>query len=157
MIRKYQTVIKRFVRYGIIGASGVGVNLGILTILRHIWPEAATLTYVIAVEASIISNYVLNAFFTFRSRLNLSSMWRYNVVSFGGLVLQTTIYRILLAQHFNYVVADLIAIPFGTILGFVLSIVWVFRAREGFSSNDQVNNPVAGTSASPPRRSAGRR
>ena len=157
MIQKYSNFIERFLRYAVIGATGVGVNLGILTILRHFWSEQVTLTYVLAVEASIISNYVLNAFFTFRSGVHLSGFWRYNVVSFGGLILQTTIYRMLLAQHINYIVADLIAIPFGTILGFVLSIVWVFRAREGFSSNDQVNNPVAGTPAGPSRRSASRR
>ena len=157
MLQKYRKFVERFVRYGIIGASGVGVNLGILTVLRHFWVEQATLTYVIAVEASIISNYMLNAFFTFRSRVQFSGLWRYNVVSFGGLIVQTTIYRILLGQHVNYVIADLIAIPFGTILGFVLSIKWVFRGREGFSSHDEVNNPVAGTPAGPSRRSASRR
>lgn len=157
MIRKYRRVIERMLRYGVIGISGVGVNLGVLTVLRHLWPLQSTLTYVVAVEASIISNYVLNAYFTFKSHVNIAGCLRYNVVSAGGLIVQTAIYRVLLSQHVNYVVADLVAIPFGTIIGFVLSNVWVFRGREGSSSYDQVNNPIAGTPASPPGRPGSRR
>lgn len=157
MIMKYRQLIDRILRYGIIGVSGVGVNLGVLTILHHLWPLQATLTYVIAVEASIISNYVLNAWFTFKARVHFAGLMRYNVVSAGGLIVQTAIYKLLLLQHLNYIVADLIAIPFGTIIGFILSNVWVFRGREGSSSHDQVNNPVTGAPASPPGRPGGRR
>ncbi|POB09784.1 sugar translocase [Sulfobacillus sp. hq2] len=156
-IAKYRVMIERFIRYGIIGASGVGVNLGVLAVLHHLWPHQATVTYVLAVEASIITNYVLNAWFTFKASVHLHGFLRYNLVSAGGLVVQTAIYRVVLGQGINYIIADLIAIPFGTVIGFVLSNVWVFRTREALSSHDSIERPVTESASSAFRRSRGDR
>ncbi len=154
---KYRMMIGRFVRYGIIGVSGVGVNLGVLTLLRHLWPSQATTTYVLAVEASIITNYVLNAWFTFKVRVHLPGFLRYNLVSAGGLIVQTAIYRLVLGHGVNYIIADLIAIPFGTVIGFVLSNVWVFRVREALSVHDPIERPATEPPASTLGRTRGGR
>ena len=156
-IAKYRAMIGRFIRYGIIGVSGVGVNLGVLTALHHLWPHQATLTYVLAVEASIITNYVLNAWFTFKASVHLHGFLRYNLVSAGGLIVQTAIYRLVLGHGVNYIIADLIAIPFGTVIGFVLSNVWVFRVREALSVHDPIERPVTEPPASTFRRTRGGR
>ncbi len=140
-------MIGRFVRYGIIGVTGVGVNLGVLTLLRHGWPAQATATYVVAVEASIISNYVLNAWFTFKARVHFFGLMRYNLVSAGGLIVQTAIYKLMLLHGLNYILADLIAIPFGTVIGFVLSNVWVFRVREALPTHDEIEESLPQTTA----------
>jgi dolichol-phosphate mannosyltransferase len=149
-------MISRFVRYGIIGATGVGVNLGVLILLRHGWPAEATATYVVAVEASIISNYVLNAWFTFKAPVHIFGFMRYNLVAAGGLIVQTAIYKLLLLHGVNYIIADLIAIPFGTVIGFVLSNIWVFRVREALPTHGEIEEPVSDTTAAATGRPRGR-
>jgi dolichol-phosphate mannosyltransferase len=152
-------MLDRLIRYGIIGITGVVVNVAVLTLARRLLPGSPTVTYIIAVEASIISNYMLNAWFTFRQPPAWLKMGQYNLVSIGGLLVQTGIYRLILAHpwnlamrvwitrhhpvwahvwwvtlltnaHWNYLVADLCAIPFGTLVGFLLSAFWVFRSSE---------------------------
>ncbi len=152
-------MLGRLIRYGIIGVTGVIVNVAVLTLARRLFPGLPTITYVFAVEASIVSNYVLNAWFTFRQSPTWPKMGQYNIVSVGGLLIQTGVYRVVLAHpwndalqqyltkyhgalvhvwwaslltnpHWNYLIADLCAIPFGTVVGFVLSAFWVFRPSE---------------------------
>ncbi|MDA8194639.1 MAG: GtrA family protein [Thermaerobacter sp.] len=120
----------RIFRYGLVGLSGVGVNLVILTVARFLWPHWVTVTYLLAVEASIVTNYLLNARFTFRQPSNLRGLGQYNAVSAAGGLLQTAVYRMLLHWGWLYIPADLVAIPFATAFGFLLANVWVFRTRE---------------------------
>ncbi len=156
----------RLGRYGLIGVTGVAVNVAVLTLARRLFPGLPTATYVIAVEASIISNYLLNAWFTFKQPASWPKLLQYNLVSAGGLLIQTGIYRLLLAHpwnqyvatryvaerhawwaiiltnpHWNYLIADLVAIPFGTIVGFLLAQFWVFRPVKGGSDGDQDSHP----------------
>lgn len=121
----------RVVRYGLVGLSGVVVNMVVLTTMRFLFPHAITLTYLAAVEASIITNYLLNARFTFKQSIHWRGIGQYNMVSAAGGVLQTTIYRLLVRQGMHYLIADLIAIPFATGFGFLLANGWVFRKQGG--------------------------
>lgn len=124
-------MMKRIVWYGIVGASGVIVNMVILTIARWLLPHLPTVTYLFAVEASIIWNYVLNAKYTFKNPFSWKGLWQYNLVSAAGALIQTAIYSYLLnTQHWYYLIADLVAIPFATGFGFLFSSIWVFRTRE---------------------------
>lgn len=156
----------RLVRYGLIGITGVVVNVAVLTLARRLFPGALTATYVIAVEASIISNYLLNAWFTFKQPASWPKLGQYNLVSAGGLLIQTGIYRLVLEHpwnhyvatrfpasahtwwaliltnpHWNYLIADVVAIPFGTVVGFLLAQFWVFRPIKGGSDGDQDPEP----------------
>lgn len=156
----------RLVRYGVIGITGVVVNVAVLSLARRFFPGSPTATYVVAVEASIISNYLLNAWFTFKQPFSWPKLGQYNLVSAGGLLIQTGIYRLVLAHpwnryvavrypgqahawwsliltnpHWNYLIADLVAIPFGTIVGFLLAQFWVFRPVKGGSDGDQDTGP----------------
>ena len=120
----------RLIWYLVVGASGVIVNMVVLTIARFLLPHFPTVTYLFAVEASIISNYLLNARFTFKDRFSWRGMGQFNLVSGAGAIIQTAIYRYLLTLHWYYLVADLVAIPFATGFGFLFSSIWVFKKRE---------------------------
>jgi dolichol-phosphate mannosyltransferase len=58
---------RTFVKFLIVGASGVVVNLGCFTVLLH-WEVNKYLASPIAIELSIISNFLLNNYWTFRWR-----------------------------------------------------------------------------------------
>ena len=64
--------VRQFVKFGIVGASGFAVNLGVFTLLQHIVPNpSAARTYYaiysIAFLTGGVSNYFLNRVWTFRS------------------------------------------------------------------------------------------
>lgn len=128
-------MIRRLILYLVVGASGVVVNMVVLTAARWLLPHLPTLTYLFAVEASIISNYLLNARFTFRDRRSWRGLGQYNLVSAAGAILQTGLYRYLMTlawfkPSWHYLAADLIAIPVSTVFGFIFSSIWVFKKRE---------------------------
>lgn len=121
---------ERFVRYGLVGATGVIVNFGIL---RLAWPwlhGTPALANGLATEAAIISNYLLNTRLTFRVPAAWQAFFRYNLVSLVGGALQVGVFTLLVDAHVYYLLANLLAIPLNTLVGFVLSNRWVFRAKE---------------------------
>jgi putative flippase GtrA len=136
-------MLRKIIFYGIVGASGVAVNIVVLTVARWLLPHFPTLTYLIAVEASIVTNFLLNARLTFRQPPSWRGMGEYNVVTAFGAIVQTAIYRYLLGRGWHYIWADLLAIPFATAIGFVLSLLWVFRRREEATEHADVDPPRA--------------
>ena len=64
--------VRQFVKFGIVGASGFAVNLGVFSILQHFTPLAMqhdryTLNFSLAFLSGGVSNYFLNRIWTFRS------------------------------------------------------------------------------------------
>jgi dolichol-phosphate mannosyltransferase len=84
----------RFARFAAVGASGVAVNLSALALLAGALGLHEVLASALAIEVSILWNFVLNDAFTFRDRNAgaaagpLGRLLRYNAVSLLGLALQ---------------------------------------------------------------------
>jgi len=87
------SLLARFVRFGIVGGSGVLVNLGIYALLTRFLDLGQTLTglyacYAFSVEISIITNFLLNDFWTFADRRGKAGFWtralRFHLVSLVG-------------------------------------------------------------------------
>lgn len=64
---------KRFLKFCIVGLSGVGVNLGLLWLLTEHFGIFYLISAVFSIEASILSNFTLNEFWTFRDKVYHSS------------------------------------------------------------------------------------
>jgi putative flippase GtrA len=121
--------VGRLARYLAVGATGVGVNFAVL---RGVWPLLHGLPAVanaVATEAAIVSNYLLNSRLTFRQPPAWGAFWRYNLVSVAGGALQVGVFTLLVHFGLYYLLANLLAIPLNTAVGFVLSLRWVFRPR----------------------------
>ncbi|MBM4352308.1 MAG: GtrA family protein [Deltaproteobacteria bacterium] len=70
---RQQDLLVRFFKFGVVGGSGVFVNLGIyalltrgLGLLDDLW--ASNLAYAFSVEMSILTNFLLNDLWTFSDR-----------------------------------------------------------------------------------------
>jgi putative flippase GtrA len=83
---------RRFLRFCVVGSTGVVVNLGLLFVLRrlslHVNVAAA-----LAIEGSIISNFALHQAWTFRDQRHAGRAWprqalRFHLVSLGGAFMQ---------------------------------------------------------------------
>jgi putative flippase GtrA len=126
-LRSWPPWLSRLIRYGLVGGTGVIVNFGIL---KAVWPflhDAPAVANAVATEAAILSNYALNSRFTFRTPLGWGTWFRYNLVSLLGGALQVGVFTLLVHLHVYYLLANLLAIPLNTIVGFLLSTHWAFK------------------------------
>lgn len=121
----------RMVRFGVVGGLGVVVNMSILYVLAA-WvgmrPLAAA---VVATEASIATNFVLNDVWTFRDARH-NARWhkrfgRYNLFAGGGLVLSiTTLAAVTYTLKLHYLVGNLIAISVATVWNYLANARWTW-------------------------------
>jgi dolichol-phosphate mannosyltransferase len=121
--------ISEIVRFGLVGASGVLVNTGVLYALHGTagWPLIPA--SVLAVEAAIFNNFLWNDRWTFKARDGTPYRFiRFNLVSLGGLVVNTVILAVLVAlTGIHYLVANLIAIAVAMAWNFAANSRWTWR------------------------------
>jgi len=118
----------RILKFALVGLSGIIVNMGLLYLLTEIGLNIST-AGLIAIETSILSNFILNDLWTFRDRKVgsfLARCFKYHLtVAFGALVNYTVLIGLVMIGVF-YLVANLV----GIILGFIVNylggerIVW---------------------------------
>ena len=120
----------RLLRFGIVGLSGVAINLAVLRLVFGVlhWPPF--LASALAVEVSVVSNFFWNNRWTFQqSDVSLRRFARFNLASLGGLAITSGIFTLLLAHTpLPYLVADLIAIAAATAWNFAASVLWTWAA-----------------------------
>jgi dolichol-phosphate mannosyltransferase len=124
----------RFVKFCLVGGSGVGVNEGLL----WLFTEKVGLPYLasaaIAIETSILSNFVLNNYFTFRQRNEPGAkaffirMWKFNMVSLAGLGINLGILA-LFTEVFDiyYLLANLVGIAVAFLWNYLVNTWWTWR------------------------------
>jgi putative flippase GtrA len=91
---------RRFAKFGAVGASGVIVNLGTLALLRRLGVHT-NLASAVAIELSILSNFLINHLWTFGDRRTQSGhdgpsvgqhLLRFHLVSLGGGAIQFVLF-----------------------------------------------------------------
>ena len=129
--------IIRFVKFGIVGGSGVFVNMFLLWFGKEALNLPLTIASLIAIGVSIFTNFVLNNFWTWKddSTRNKYSffhrMWRYYVTaSLSAAINYITL--IVLSEYVGiyYLLANLIGIGLGMIFNFGLGEFWVFKKED---------------------------
>jgi dolichol-phosphate mannosyltransferase len=99
-----RSFLVRFVKFGIVGGSGVVVNLGIYFLFTRGlgWQESLlgkNLSYLLSVEVSILTNFLLNDFWTFADRRQAdrwrTRFFRFHVVSLVGMAVNWGIFAAL--------------------------------------------------------------
>lgn len=94
----------RFLKFCVVGASGVLVNLGCLSLFATAMGIQANLAAAMAIEISIVTNFLVNEAWTFRDRRGKGGvpgrLARFHMVSLVGAALQWIVF-----VAFNTVVA----------------------------------------------------
>jgi dolichol-phosphate mannosyltransferase len=124
----------RLIKFVAVGGSGVLVNLGsylILTRFAHLNEFTALAA---SFEASVISNFLLNNFFTFADRRVsrplpfLVQFFKFNIISLGGLGIQeASLWLLHTTLGANDVVAVVIGIALATIWNYALNTLWTWK------------------------------
>lgn len=136
MIRRILS--RRFLKFGTVGASGTVVNLGVLYLAQeHIFNAVQSteiklnLSLALAIFFATLNNFFWNRLWTWADRKPilhrswLSQFGQYTMACWLSIALQI-VFTNLLAPHFYYQVANLIAIGLTSVLNFVLNDMWTF-------------------------------
>jgi dolichol-phosphate mannosyltransferase len=134
-IKKLADSLYRFFKFGLVGASGIIVNMGLLWIFRELLHLPFFISGFLAIELSIVTNFVLNDIWTWRDRRNrsfVSRLIRYNAAAaftafgFNYLVLLVAVY----AFGINYIPANLFGIIVASLLNFFINHNWTYSAGQ---------------------------
>jgi len=124
---------RRFIKFNLVGLTGVLVNEGLLVLLvsggvYYIYASA------VAIEVSIISNFVLNDLWTFRDRRHghaAMRMLKFNGLMLVGLAVNLAI--LYLGTDFmsiNYAVSNLVGIAVAFLVRYWLSVKYAWIKKE---------------------------
>ncbi len=125
----------RFVRFCLVGGSGVVVNMGMMWWLKGSGLLGTLRSGAVAVECAILNNFLWNERWTFRDRSALrprlrDRLWRlahFNVICGAGAVFHLAILWLLAIRlGWNYLVANLIAIGIVTFWNYGLNTTWTW-------------------------------
>ena len=130
--------IARFFRFGLVGFSGVFVDLGIFYVLRS-QDVGLTSSAAISGELAIINNFLWNDFWTFSDisshqpgkRQRLKRLMKFNIVCLLGLVLNVSIVNFFFnILGINEYIAKLLAIAAVTVWNFWLNLKLSWRVTD---------------------------
>lgn len=123
----------RLLKFGVVGASGVVVNMGVLYALKEFAGIPYFIASFIAIELSILSNFTVNLLWTWRDRSGEGGVWtklfRYHVGAGATAFLGNYLILIALTELFgmHYMISNLIGIAVGTLANYVINDLWTFR------------------------------
>jgi dolichol-phosphate mannosyltransferase len=126
----------RMARFGLVGLSGVAVNLGLLWALTDCAGLYYLVSAAVAIEASIVSNFVLNDRWTFSDcRKHGSDRWprrlaTFNIISLPSFPMQLGVMGVL-KEFFGmyYLAAAVVGILVVFVWNFVANSLWTWRHR----------------------------
>jgi len=143
--------LQRFVRYGLVGFSGVFVDMTLFYLLTDTAGMSIGISKVLAAEVAIVNNFLWNDAWTFADlvqrqrsyRARLKRLLKFNAICLTGLILDVLLllvfYHFVFSGRFQYL-ANLIAIALVAIWNFWLNIKlsWRTAAVEDSSMEDSL-------------------
>ena len=123
----------RLLKFGIVGLSGVVINMGVLYILSEDVRLPYFISSLMAIELSILTNFVFNLHWTWRDRKNELPVWRklfrYHIGVAGTAYLVNYVILVGLTEWggIQYMISNLVGIGVGTIANYVISDRWTFK------------------------------
>jgi dolichol-phosphate mannosyltransferase len=117
-------------KFSLVGISGFIVNQGMLAILIELVHMDVKWAGIIAIELSIISNFLLNNFWTWRDKREQHIFLRFFKYHLVTLVSGGLNYAVLIGLSFlgmYPLIANLFGIALGTIVNFIFNHYWTFK------------------------------
>ncbi len=136
-----RVVSLRFLKFGIVGSSGLAVNEGVLFLMHayvfHVNADSVdwmrlNLSLAVAIFFATLNNFFWNRLWTWADRKHhyprpwLSQFGQYALACWFSIVLQFLLTNLLAPYLHNVYVANLIAIALTSVLNFLLNDIWTF-------------------------------
>jgi dolichol-phosphate mannosyltransferase len=131
--------VTRFLRFGVVGFSGVFVDLGVFYVLRTLLGIGLTRSTILSSEVAILNNFLWNDVWTFGdlsrgqegNRKRFRRFIKFNLICLSGLIINTLIVNVLFnVFHINEYVAKLIAIAVVTFWNFWFNLKLSWRVTD---------------------------
>ncbi len=131
--------VQRFLRFGLVGLTGVVVDLAVFYVLRERWQLGLTRSAMLSAEVAILNNFYWNDRWTFSDlsrqqkgwRKQLKRLLKFNIVCLAGLILNVLIVNILFnLLGVNDYLAKLLAIALVTIWNFSINLKLSWRVTD---------------------------
>ncbi|EDX72551.1 GtrA-like protein [Coleofasciculus chthonoplastes PCC 7420] len=131
--------IGRFIRFGVVGFSGVFVDMGIFYLLREQAGLGLTRSAILSAEVAILNNFLWNDLWTFGDisrhqrgwRQRLERFLKFNLVCLAGLILNVLLVNLLFNVFgINEYVSKLIAIAAVTVWNFWINLKLSWRVTD---------------------------
>lgn len=138
-VRRLNFPVKRFLKFGLVGGSGVVVDMTILYVLHGVLGLGLTRSAIAAAEVAIISNFIWNDIWTFsdlsrqqRDRQRVFKRFlKFNLICLAGLVLKVLLLNVLFNLFgMNAYLANLLAIAAVTLWNFWVNLKLNWRVTQ---------------------------
>ena len=137
------SVVSRYVKFCVVGLSGMGIDMTILYLLASPGHAGLSLTVAKAAAAqmAICNNFLWNEIWTFRAvkrsagrRARLARFLRFNMISLSGVALSVLILHVLVyALGIHMLVANFLAIVLVSVLTFWVNLRFGWRQPSALS------------------------
>jgi dolichol-phosphate mannosyltransferase len=125
---RVQQFARRFVKFCLVGGSGVVVNTAVLFALTEWGRVGLAVASPLAVEVAIINNFYWNNSWTFRAGgVNAGRLVKFNLVSLVGMAITTGVLLFLVNTFgLHYLIANFFGIGVAMIWNFLLNFFWTW-------------------------------
>ena len=123
---------KDFIKYSLVGISGVFVNLGLYTLLTRYYEVSELVAPLISIETALISNFILNNFWTFgkrttHSRIRIKFLKFHLASGFSALINYSVFLALFLVFQLHDILANLIGIALAAIVNYLINSNWTWK------------------------------
>jgi len=133
----------RVIKFGIVGGSGILVNMGFLWFFTEIGGLYYLVSSVFAIALAMISNFIWNDLWTWRDsgepgvKAYMTRMAKFIVVSSIAAYIGNLGILWILTHFFHiyYLISNLIGIAVGTILNYSANNFWTFKSNNEHTSD----------------------
>ena len=127
--------LEDFMKYSLVGVSGVFVNLGLYFLLTRYYEISELVAPLIAIESALISNFILNNFWTFGKRITQSRIRvkfvKFHLVSgFSALINYSAFLTLFLVFGLYDILANLIGIGLAAIVNYLINYNWTWKGNK---------------------------
>ena len=127
--------LEDFMKYSLVGVSGVFVNLGLYLFLTRYYEISEVVAPLIAIESALISNFILNNFWTFGKRITQSRIRvkfvKFHLVSgFSALINYSAFLTLFLVFGLYDILANLIGIGLAAIVNYLINSNWTWKGNK---------------------------
>jgi dolichol-phosphate mannosyltransferase len=124
--------LMEFIKFAVVGGSGVLINMGLFFVLTRWIHLVIVWASPVAIEVSILSNFLLNNIWTFRKRDTyvpfLNRLLRYHLVTgLAGIVNYLTLLLLVRFAGMSDLIANLIGILIGMFINYFLNSRWTWK------------------------------
>jgi dolichol-phosphate mannosyltransferase len=137
--QRFNFPIGRFIRFVLVGFSGMAIDMGMLYVLYDLLGVGLTRSAILAAELAIMNNFFWNDRWTFKDLANKQRGWRkvakrlakFNIVCLMGLILKVLLLNLLFnGLHINAYLANFLAIMAVTFWNFWINLKLSWKVTE---------------------------